>query len=163
METFFYPEEEPKFDLEPLSDDKINEIVALEEASMKTDTTFPFTKAELEDVFKSGYLAYGYRDDSGLLIAKVGFTKSPDGKVELDVCVHPSTQGKGIGKRVIGEALELLLSDNDNLDIFLRVHPKNPAFKLYQRLGFKAHKDNSGNYEISETDHGPRITMDYEK
>jgi ribosomal protein S18 acetylase RimI-like enzyme len=38
-------------------------------------------------------------------------------------------------------------------NIFLKVHPNNPAVKLYRKVGF-------AEAEIINTEHGPRIVMD---
>jgi ribosomal protein S18 acetylase RimI-like enzyme len=152
--------EEPKYELKKLNRNRINEIVSLEETSMKTDTTFPLTNNELTELFEDGYIAYGYENQSGKLIAKVGFEKVSDKRYELDVCVHPDLQGKGIGKKVMEESLEKILSKN-KFNIFLKVHPLNPALNLYTKIGFIGDKDSTGNYKTQKTDNGPRITMDY--
>ena len=57
--------EEPKYELKKLNRNRINEIVSLEETSMKTDTTFPLTNNELTELFEDGYIAYGYENQSG--------------------------------------------------------------------------------------------------
>ena len=53
------------------------------------------------------------------------------------------------------------MSENKNLDIFLKVHPDNPALRLYEKVGFEAPRKSSGEYEIEQTDYGLRIKMDY--
>lgn len=87
------------------------------------------------------------------MIAKVGFVKVLDKQEiwwELDIAVKPEFQGKGIGKKIIREAIKKFNKKN----IFLEVHPKNPALKLYQSVGFIE-------YSKKSTEHGPRIIMDY--
>jgi len=116
---------------------------------------------KLETAYLYGADAYGYRDDNELLISKVGFTKDSEEKFELDVCVHPDFQGKGIGQKIIQQSIEKFLSENHDLNVFLKVHPENPALRLYEKVGFEAHKNDDDNYKINTTDHGPRITMDY--
>jgi RimJ/RimL family protein N-acetyltransferase len=153
---------ENEFILKKLGVDRVDDIISLENASMETDTTFPLTKDELVDLYKEGYIAYGYDDDNSTLIAKVGFTKEDANKVELDVCVHPNFQGKGMGTKILNQSIEKFLSECNNLSIFLKVHPENPALKLYERIGFQAIKDSEGNYNIQNTEHGPRIMMNYE-
>ncbi len=153
---------ENEFILKKLESDRVDDIIALENASMKTDTTFPLTKDELVSLYEEGYIAYGFEDNNFILIAKVGFTKEDNNKVELDVCVLPDFQGKGIGTKVLNQSIEKFLSEYNNLSIFLKVHPENPALKLYERIGFQAIKDSEGNYNIQNTEHGPRITMNYE-
>jgi ribosomal protein S18 acetylase RimI-like enzyme len=48
------------------------------------------------------------------------------------VCVHKKYRGKGLGSRLIREAI-----DCTDGDIKLHVEKTNPARKLYKKLGFK--------------------------
>ena len=146
--------------LEELKEDKILEVMDIEAKSMRTKTTFPFTEERLRKLYKKKeYKAYGYRGIDGVLEAKVGFKKVSDRKFELDVCVRPDKQNMGIGGVIIVESIKQFLIENDRAKIFLYVHPENPAFRLYKRLGFVSKKNNDGEYQIIETDHGPRIIM----
>lgn len=154
-------EKELEYEFKKLGKDRVDEITNLEKISMTTDTTFPLTKEELLELFKNGYIVFGYESDDGL-IAKVGFTKSEDRKFELDVCVHPDYQGKGIGKKIMRQSIKELLSEDDSLDIFLKVHPNNSALGLYEKVGFEGQKEDD-KYKINSTEHGPRVTMDYKK
>lgn len=146
----------PTFKLVALGCERVDEIIALENVSMRTGTTFPLTKDELVELFNDGYIAYGFEDSNGVLIAKVGFTRCHDGSAELDVCVHPNSQGKGIGQKVMELSTRKYLDENRGMRIFLSVHPENPARRLYEKLGFR---ENGG---IQVTTHGPRIIMNYE-
>jgi hypothetical protein len=62
-----------------LTTENVDEIFELENKSMNTDTTFPFTLEELNEEFKNGYQVFGYRGENGNLIAKVGFVKAEAG------------------------------------------------------------------------------------
>ena len=61
------------FKLVKLTTEDIDNISKLEESAMKTDTTYPFTKQEIIDLFniQGEYIAYGYKNEDGLLIWKV--------------------------------------------------------------------------------------------
>lgn len=48
------------------------------------------------------------------------------------VCVHQNYQGKGLGSRLIREAIDCV-----DGDVKLHVEKTNPAIKLYKKLGFK--------------------------
>ncbi len=100
-----HKKKEQNFELEELNNSRLNDIILLEETSMKTNTTFPLTNQELSELFENGYIAYGYENNNGELIAKVGFEKVSDKKYELDVCVHPSLQGKGHPERPMARAV----------------------------------------------------------
>jgi RimJ/RimL family protein N-acetyltransferase len=150
------------FKLIKLKHDRIDDLVDLENCSMKTDTTFPLTKDELTRLYEEGYVSYGFENEDSVLISKVGFSKIEDKNYELDVCVHPDYRGGGMGHEIIKQSIDKFLSENPGSDIFLTVHPDNPALRLYERLGFEAIKDDE-DYKINQTKNGPRITMDYKK
>jgi GNAT superfamily N-acetyltransferase len=151
--------EEIQVKLVELGERESGEILDLEGASMNTDTTYPLVPEVLERLFKNGYVVYGLRDERGRLVAKVGLARTGD-KFELDVCAHPDLQGKGLGRKVIEESLRDFLSKNPQASVFLKVHPQNPALRLYERLGFVGERS-GGEYKTEPTGHGPRITMDY--
>jgi ribosomal protein S18 acetylase RimI-like enzyme len=143
-----------------LSEAESEEILGIEEASMQTGTTYPLTPEVLKRLFAEGkYIIYGLRDERGALVAKVGLATVGD-RFELDVCTRPDLQGKGLGKRVIEESLRDFLSRNPEASVFLKVHPENPALRLYERLGFVGEKVGE-EYKTEPTAHGPRILMDY--
>lgn len=113
---------------------------------------------ELKDAWASGYEAYGVYDGD-VLIGKVAFTKMP-AEYELDICVHPDYQGKGVGTFLMNEGPKILREEHPNARIFLRVHPQNPSVHLYERTGFVGKKDEHDEYLVSKTNHGPRIRME---
>lgn len=61
-----------------------------------------------------------------------------DGSVYLNrLCIVPEHQGNGIGTAIIQE---MIASNGKSNLIRLQVFPRNPALKLYQRLGFRETK-----------------------
>ena len=82
-------------------------------------------------LFKADDKGYGYVDEA-----------TP----ELTIAVLPAYRGRGAGTML----LEYLLSRAQRLypAISLSVWPENPAYRLYQRLGF-----------VGVEEHGPAVTM----
>ena len=150
------------FNFTKLTHKDIDDIGILEQNAMNTETTFPFTKKEIIELFeKDGdYIAYGYKKESSL-ISKVGFTKTAGNKYELDIWVLPEYQGKWIWTKILNQSIQQLLIEIPSAKIFLMVHPQNPALKLYKRLWFESHKTEDNSPKIQQTEHWPRITMDY--
>ena len=53
--------------------------------------------------------------------------------------IHPEYQNKGIATNILKEYIEIARKDNKK--IILKTYKKNPARKLYERLGFKIYKE----------------------
>lgn len=71
----------------------------------------------------------------------------------LNLCVHPTLQGRGLGKRLLGHALNRCEA-LDCFRVILEVRPSNkPAYKLYKRAGFHRIGVREGYYP---TEAGPR-------
>lgn len=62
-----------------------------------------------------------------------------DDTPELSLAMLPDYRGKGIGTRLMNELFLLLQGRYDALS--LSVSKNNPAFRLYERLGFEVVKD----------------------
>ncbi|MCX7546744.1 GNAT family N-acetyltransferase [Xanthomarina sp. F1114] len=65
------------------------------------------------------------------IINKTGMTDYIPENILVYIAVHKNARGKGIGKKLIQEAISLAHGD-----IALHVEPNNPAIKLYEKLGF---------------------------
>jgi len=65
------------------------------------------------------------------IINKTGMTDYIPENILVYIAVHENARGKGIGKKLVQEAISL--ADGD---IALHVEPNNPAIKLYEKLGF---------------------------
>ena len=59
---------------------------------------------------------------------------------ELIVAVNPQFRNQGIGTELI-QHLSALLIQNGVTHLSLNVQKRNPALKLYQRLGFRLHSE----------------------
>ncbi|AQS36908.1 acetyltransferase (GNAT) family protein [Shewanella psychrophila] len=82
----------------------------------------------LDDGYTCSHLIVFYGETIGTLKYR-----EDDGKVEImQIQIHPSLQGQGLGKKVVQQ----VLTKADNRAVELTVLKGNPALKLYQRLGF---------------------------
>jgi len=71
---------------------------------------------------------------SGIQVGALKF-RELDSKIEvMQIQIHPESQGKGLGKKVMEQVIEQ--SKNKQKIIELTVLKANPAKSLYQRLGF---------------------------
>ncbi|MEC6814431.1 GNAT family N-acetyltransferase [Photobacterium toruni] len=72
----------------------------------------------------------------------------------LALAVDTSVQGRGVGRKLIQEAMEVLTGCEK---LWLTVHPDNYAKKLYQQLGFTDVEQESEYFGVGQ----PRIKMVY--
>ena len=55
------------------------------------------------------------------------------------IIIHPDYQNKGIATSIINEYINI--AKNENKRIIIKTYKKNPARKLYSRLGFKIYEE----------------------
>jgi ribosomal protein S18 acetylase RimI-like enzyme len=65
------------------------------------------------------------------IINKTGMNGYIPENILVYIAVHENARGKGIGKKLLLEAISLAEGD-----IALHVEPNNPAIKIYESLGF---------------------------
>ncbi|MEC6822887.1 N-acetyltransferase [Photobacterium piscicola] len=70
----------------------------------------------------------------------------------LALAVDTSVQGRGVGKKLMQEAMATLAGCKK---LWLTVHPNNHAKKLYQQLGFKDVEQESDYFGLDQ----PRVKM----
>lgn len=83
-----------------------------------------------------GGFVIAYRDDNAELLGvtivnKTGMAGYIPENILVYIAVHEKARGRGIGKKVMREAL-----DTTEGDVALHVEPDNPAKFLYEKLGF---------------------------
>ena len=69
----------------------------------------------------------------GLVMLNTGMKGYVPEYLLLFVAVHPESRGRGIGEKLIRQALERV-----DGAVKLHVEPDNPALRLYQRIGFES-------------------------
>ncbi len=65
------------------------------------------------------------------IVNKTGMNGYIPENILVYIAVHKKSRGKGIGKKLLQEAIALIEGD-----VALHVEPNNPAIKLYESLGF---------------------------
>jgi len=66
----------------------------------------------------------------------VGFGYVDDATPQLGIAVLPGLQGRGLGRRLLVEALAAARAEGIR-QVALTVHPENPARRLYESCGFR--------------------------
>lgn len=106
-------------------------VAAMEERAYE----FPWTSGIFRDCLNSGYQCWVAESADGLLgygVLSIG----ADEAHLLNLCVDPSLQGRGLGRRMLKRMVDLArwhMADR----MFLEVRPSNPnAIALYDSEGF---------------------------
>ena len=94
-----------------------------------------FTKRELDEHLKDMKIITMDDNDIGLTT----FYNENDIYVVGMIMIHPEYQNKGIATNILKEYIEIARKDNKK--IILKTYKKNPARKLYERLGFKIYEE----------------------
>ena len=94
-----------------------------------------FTKRELDEHLKDMKIITMDDNDIGLTT----FYNENEIYVVGMIMIHPEYQNKGIATNILKEYIEIARKDNKK--IILKTYKKNPARKLYERLGFKIYKE----------------------
>lgn len=81
-----------------------------------------------------GFILTAHQDQElacAIIINKTGMQGYIPENILVYIATHRNFRGKGIGKKIMQEAMYLA-----NGDIALHVEPNNPAKRLYEQLGF---------------------------
>ena len=86
---------------------------------------------------KGHYFLLAKEEDMNLGFAsyELNYKGTPVTKIHK-IYILPETQGKGLGKKLIGSISEIALA-HDNQALLLNVNRSNPAVQFYQHLGFE--------------------------
>ncbi len=115
----------------PMWLDDLPQILEIERAAYP----FPWTEGVLTDCIKVGYSSLVMELDE--VIAGYGILSIAAGEANiLNVCVSPSLQGQGLGRRLMENLLSVARRRKAGI-AFLEVRASNSiAQRLYQSLGF---------------------------
>ena len=117
--------------LRPMRDDDLDEVMRIELRAYP----FPWTIGIFRDCLRAGYPAWVLCDEAGLIGYGVLSIAAEEAHV-LNVCVDPSAQGQGHGRRLL-RALVRVARGQGAQRVFLEVRPSNPhAIRLYHDEGF---------------------------
>lgn len=117
--------------LRPMRIEDLDGVMAIERRAYP----FPWTRGILEDCLRAGYPAWVLRGDTGLLGYGVLSIAAGEAHV-LNVCVDPSAQGRGLGRRLFRVLIDTAIRQGA-ARVFLEVRPSNPAaIALYHDEGF---------------------------
>jgi [ribosomal protein S18]-alanine N-acetyltransferase len=96
---------------------------------------FPWSLGIFRDCLLAGY--YSLVLDAGGIVVGYGIMSiAADEAHILNLCIHPSAQRIGYGRRLL-EALLRRAGESDVNKVFLEVRPSNkPALNLYYSVGF---------------------------
>lgn len=96
---------------------------------------FPWTAGIFRDCLLVGYVCWVYEEDSrvqGYGVMSVGAGEAH----VLNLCVRPSAQGRGLGRRLLRHLIEVARAHRAETAL-LEVRPSNRvAYHLYQSMGF---------------------------
>lgn len=96
---------------------------------------YPWTPNIFRDCLRVGYYCCVLEDDREIIGHAVMSYAVGECHI-LNVCIHPSYQGQGMGKRVIRQLLEVGHRNGARI-AFLEVRLSNAAaYQLYEKLGF---------------------------
>lgn len=117
--------------LRPMRESDVESVIAIELRAYE----FPWTQQIFRDCLRAGYS--GFVLEIGGFVAGYFMLSVAAGEAHvLNICVDPSEQNKGHGRRLIKRAMDVARWHRVER-IFLEVRPSNPgAIKLYHDIGF---------------------------
>jgi ribosomal-protein-alanine N-acetyltransferase len=123
---------EPRTEIRLMQPSDLKSVAAVERAAY----AFPWSLGIFRDCLLAGY--YCLVLDVGKSLTGYGIMSVAAAEAHLlNLCVHPSAQRLGYGRRVLN-ALFLKAEDAGVEKIFLEVRPSNHvALRLYQSVGFE--------------------------
>lgn len=111
--------------------DDVAAVMAIE----RTAYPFPWTDGIFHDCLRVGYCCWVAEDAAGI----AGYAVLAGGPGEahlLNLCVEPSRQGAGLGRRLLAHMVQVAREHRADT-IFLEVRPSNEhALALYRDTGF---------------------------
>ncbi len=146
----------PSLQLRPMSDEDLQQVFETEQAAY----THPWTKGILHDCIHSGYCCLvaeldGKMVGHGVMSVAIGEAHL------LNICISPSMQGQGLGRRLLRRMIRRALERNADT-LFLEVRMSNHAARgLYESEGFCEVGRRRGYYPAD--DHNREDAMVYAK
>lgn len=117
--------------LRPMREDDIDAVMEIETRAYP----FPWTAGIFCDCLRAGYQAWLAERDGAIVAYGVLSIAAREAHV-LNICVDPSAQGQGHGRRMVRTLIRVARTHRAER-VFLEVRPSNPrAIGLYYEEGF---------------------------
>ncbi len=118
--------------LRALQDADLPRVLAIEAQAY----AFPWSIGVFRDCLHAGYGCWVLESDAGEIFGYAVLSVAADEAHLLNLCVAPSAQGQGHGRRLVTRMLDVARWHRAER-VFLEVRPSNPAaIALYLSLGF---------------------------
>jgi [ribosomal protein S18]-alanine N-acetyltransferase len=100
--------------------------------------TSPWSRAAFERCYEAGYPGWVIEDDGHIVGFIIGSLATITAECHiLNLCMHPKSQGKGLGSSLLDCAIEWAKQQGAVM-VYLEVRRSNyAAIKLYQKMHFK--------------------------
>jgi ribosomal-protein-alanine N-acetyltransferase len=146
-----------RLNYEPMQENDIDEVVALEESVYP----YPWTRGNFADSLASGYHAWVLRNPSMQLMGYFLVMQMVDEAHLLNVAVAQEWQGQGLGRFLLNQSVAC--SRGLGMEsMLLEVRPSNTrALELYERYGFEQIGRRKGYYPAGGQQREDAIVMRY--
>lgn len=129
----------------PMTEADLPAIMAIELAAYP----FPWTEGILRDCLRVGYNCWVYETAEGIQGYGVMSVAAGEAHI-LNLCVRPTEQGKGLGKRLLTYIISLARRHGADT-LLLEVRPSNlAALGLYRSVGFNEVGTRKGYYPAEQ-------------
>lgn len=129
----------------PMTEADLPAIMAIELAAYP----FPWTEGILRDCLRVGYNCWVYETADGIQGYGVMSVAAGEAHI-LNLCVRPTEQGKGLGKRLLAYIISLARRHGADT-LLLEVRPSNlAALGLYRSVGFNEVGTRKGYYPAEQ-------------
>lgn len=96
---------------------------------------YPWTAGIFRDCLQMGYCSWVFEHQGEVIGYGLMSTGAGEAHI-LNICVHPSYQGRGLGRRLLQHLVQLAARHKAQT-VFLEARPSNTAaLQLYHSLGF---------------------------
>lgn len=117
--------------LRPMTEEDVKAVIVVE----TTAYPFPWSEGNFRDCLKHGHSCWIYEQNKQILGYAVVMFVLNEMHI-LNICIHPQTQGQGLGSRLLA-TLERIARSKQTETCFLEVRQSNfSAIRLYLNAGF---------------------------
>ncbi|MCG9697428.1 ribosomal protein S18-alanine N-acetyltransferase [Shewanella sp. Isolate11] len=121
-----------KQQIKELSLNEVSEVFEIEQACH----LFPMSLANVESCFGRFYRVVGFFEDNQLFGFAILHQLFEDATL-MDICVHPTKQGKGIGQALMQTIIDIAATEGaERIMLEVRISSQR-AIELYRHFGFE--------------------------